>query len=632
MPQPMSCMEQEDKDSSKSVKFDIDGDHIPDSEPCCDDDPTTSNTQTLLSSTKEASSNEAAVVPEVSPCTARNYCYVCKTPQSKISRHLKKHEKGELDIAEAFSFPKKSKERKRLLEKLRNRGNYEHNQEVLRNHEGQLKLRRRPSRSKISVTTQTHVHCAYCKGMFIRKELWRHLRRCPSKTVSESEAVGKNRVLVAADISETTFCQAICAGLWKILRNMRQDEIASVVRNDFLILQLGQSLFNKHGSDSTKFEYIRAKVREMGRLLLTLRKKYSIFSFEEAVKPNHFYKIIGAVRAVAGYDEEKHSYCTPSLALKLGHSLKKIGDIILCRAIAAEDEDLIKAAERFTQLCTKQWATQVSHTALATLSKAKFNKPSTIPFTEDVQLLHKYLEDKSADAIENLKDHDSPQAYAELARVTLTQIIVFNRRRAGEVSKMTLESFKKRDQTELHSDIAASLSPFEQKLAQHFSRVEIMGKRGRKVAVLLNPEVVSATTLLSHKRDACNVHKDNPFLFGRPQCPPTSYYRGQDCIRIFAHACGAKNPDNLRSTQLRKHIATLSQILNLKNNELDQLANFLGHDIRVHRDFYRLPEATIEMAKITKLLLAMEKGTLAKFQGMSLDEIEVEGKWWYQHS
>ncbi len=619
-------MEQEDKDSSNSGKFGIDDDLIPDSEPCTDDDPTTSNTQTLPTSTKE--STETAAAPEVSSCTPRNYCYVCKTPQSKISRHLKKHEKAEPDIAEAFSFPKKSKERQRLLEKLRNKGNYEHNQEVLRNHGGQLKLKRRPARSKVAVDTKTHVHCAYCKGMFIRKELWRHLRRCPSKTVSETKAVGKSKVLVLADVAEATYCQAISAGVWKVLGNMRQDEVASVVRNDFLILQLGQSLYNKHGNDPTKFEYIRTKVREMGRLLLTLREKYSIFTFEDAVKPKNFYKIIGAVRAVAGYDEEKHSYCTPSLALKVGHSLKKIGDIILCRAIAAEDENLIKAAERFTQLCTKEWAGQVSHTALATLSKSKFNKPSTIPFTEDVQLLHKYLEEKSAGAIENLKDHESPQAYAELARVTLAQIILFNRRRAGEVSKMTLESFKKRDQTELHSDIAASLSPFEQKLAKHFSRVEIMGKRGRKVAVLLNPEVVSATTLLSDKRDTCNVHKDNPFLFGRPQCPPTSHYRGQDCIRIFARTCGAKNPDHLRSTHLRKHIATLSQILNLKNNELDQLANFLGHDIRVHRDFYRLPEATIEMAKITKLLLAMEKGTLANFQGKSLDEIEVEGKWW----
>ena len=260
------------------------------------------------------------------------------------------------------------------------------------------------------------------------------------------------------------------------------------------------------------------------------------------------------------------------------------------------------------------------------MNKAKFNKPSTIPFTQDVQRFHQYLEQKSADAVKNLTENESPQAYAELARVTLAQIIVFNRRRAGEVSKMKLESFKKRDKTELHEDMAVGLTPFERKLTRHFSRVEIMGKRGRKVALLMNPEVVTAATLLANKRDACNVHNDNPFLFGRSQCPSTSFYRGQDCIRMFASQCGAKNPEYLRSTHLRKHVATLSQILNLKNNELDQLANFLGHDIRVHRDFYRLPEATIEMAKISKLLLAMEKGTLTKFQRKSLDEIEIEGK------
>ncbi|XP_030251292.1 uncharacterized protein LOC115568284 isoform X4 [Sparus aurata] len=616
-------------ESCHGSSSDQDGEDVPiPVQPCTDDEstytPTTSHTQTLSAETAESSSTEISAAREGSSCTQKNYCYVCKKPQSKIARHLKKHEKEEPDIAEAFLLPKNSKERKRLLEKLRNRGNYEHNQEVIRNQGGTLKVKRRQGPSKISVDAKMYVHCTYCKGLFVRKELWRHSRRCPSKTVSETEANVKSKVLALADIAESTCSQAISIGVWKILGKMRQDEIASVVRNDFLILQLAQSLYNKHGSDPTKFEYMRTKVREMGRLLLTLRQKYSIFSFEDAVKPNNFYKIIGAVKTVAGYDEEKHSYSTPSLALKLGHSLKKIGDIILCRAISAEDEILIKAAERFTKLCTKEWAGQVSHTALATLSKSKFNKPSTIPFTEDVQLLHKYLEEKSAGAVENLKEHQSPQAYAELARVTLAQIILFNRRRAGEVSKMTLESFKKRDQTELHGDLAASLSPVEQKLARHFSRVEIMGKRGRKVAVLLNPEVLSAATLLAERRDTCDVDKDNPFLFGRPHCSHTSYYRGQDCMRHFAQMCGAKNPENLRSTHLRKHMATLSQILNLKNNELDQLANFLGHDIRVHRDFYRLPEATIEVAKISKLLLAFEKGTLGEFQGKSLDEIEVE--------
>ncbi|KAK3572181.1 hypothetical protein QTP86_024860 [Hemibagrus guttatus] len=61
-----------------------------------------------------------------------------------------------------------------------------------------------------------------------------------------------------------------------------------------------------------------------------------------------------------------------------------------------------------------------------------------------------------------------------------------------------------------------------------------------------------------------------------------------------------------------------------KNNELDQVADFLGHDIRVHREYYRLPEATIQLAKISKLLLAMEKGRLPDLQGKSLDDIEIE--------
>ncbi|XP_049417180.1 uncharacterized protein LOC125879377 isoform X5 [Epinephelus fuscoguttatus] len=114
--QPISCMEQEDKDASNSGRVGIDDDFIPDSEPCSDvDDPTTSNTQTLPRSTTESFSTETAAAPQVSSCTSKNYCYVCKTPQSKISRHLKKHEKVEPDIAEAFSFLRTQKRERGYL-------------------------------------------------------------------------------------------------------------------------------------------------------------------------------------------------------------------------------------------------------------------------------------------------------------------------------------------------------------------------------------------------------------------------------------------------------------------------------------------------------------------------------------
>ncbi|XP_069387984.1 uncharacterized protein [Paralichthys olivaceus] len=57
---------------------------------------------------------------------------------------------------------------------------------------------------------------------------------------------------------------------------------------------------------------------------------------------------------------------------------------------------------------------------------------------------------------------------------------------------------------------------------------------------------------------------------------------------------------------------------------MDQLANFLGHDIRIHRKFYRLPDKTLQLAKISKILLALENGRLAEFHGKNLDEITID--------
>ena len=97
------------------------------------------------------------------------------------------------------------------------------------------------------------------------------------------------------------------------------------------------------------------------------------------------------------------------------------------------------------------------------------------------------------------------------------------------------------------------------------------------------------------------------YLFACPGC--TTPYRGCDAVRKCVQLSGAEHPENIKSTQLRKHMATMSQILCLKDNELGVLATFMGHNIQVHTEFYRLPENTLQGAKIAKILLLMEKGT-----------------------
>ncbi|KAL6484015.1 hypothetical protein MHYP_G00088880 [Metynnis hypsauchen] len=56
--------------------------------------------------------------------------------------------------------------------------------------------------------------------------------------------------------------------------------------------------------------------------------------------------------------------------------------------------------------------------------------------------------------------------------------------------------------------------------------------------------------------------------------------------------------------------------MNLEDNELDQVADFPGQDIRVHREFC---QSTIQVAKISKLLMPMEKGSLDQTE----DEVDM---------
>lgn len=388
------------------------------------------------------------------------------------------------------------------------------------------------------------------------------------------------------------------------------------------ILKFGEHLFNKHWHDVTKHDYIRQKMRETGRLVLQGQKNGKLKMVSDFFVPGNFPHVIAAVKNVAGLNEETNTYKTPSLALKLGHNLKKIADVLECEAMIAGDENTIRNVKVFKQICDTKWSECISSKALRNLTEAKWNTPQLLPFTEDVKKMHQYLNIQRTECHTKLKEEPNKKHWAELAKITLCEVIIFNRRREGEVSKMTLNAFTLRDTSLTHPDVELALTDLEKKLCRHFQRIEIKGKRGRKVPILLTPDMMTSMDLLVDTRRNCEVLDENPFMFARTKA--LTHIRGSDVVRQIAQSCGAKQPEALSSTKLRKHMATMSKILNLKDNEMDNLADFLGHDIRVHREYYRLPEGTLQLAKISKVLMAMERGQLSDFKGRNLDEINID--------
>lgn len=192
---------------------------------------------------------------------------------------------------------------------------------------------------------------------------------------------------------------------------------------------------------------------------------------------------------------------------------------------------------------------------------------------------------------------------------------------------MLVESYVNRpDWSQVNNpEIMSTLSDFERQLSKRLDMVEIMGKRGRKVPVILTAEMTRSIDLLIKTRKAVGIQERNPYVFARPNRQSLQYMRAWDCLRKFSTQCEPplSNPANVTSTKLRKYIATISQVLSMEEKEVDWLARHLGHDIRVHRDFYRLHESTIEIAKVSKLLLTVDQGDTGKFAGKTLEEIEL---------
>lgn len=94
--------------------------------------------------------------------------------------------------------------------------------------------------------------------------------------------------------------------------------------------------------------------------------------------------------------------------------------------------------------------------------------------------------------------------------------------------------------------------------------------------------------MIRHREDA-GITDTNEFLFALPsQTGKVKTVNIWTIMRSFAVACGATNPSSLTGTNLRKHIASFCATKeNLKDNDIANIADFLGHHVDVHRKIYR---------------------------------------------
>lgn len=540
----------------------------------------------------------------------RDFCFFCETLVQSFARHLIRNHFLETEVQNIISLPPKSQKRKELLTSIRKKGNF------LNSNNNQKAVKTGPLKNNL-------LPCSGCLGFYSEKHLWRHRKKCTENNVGKSaKADGQNLLLkhlkVDSELRE------------KVFPRMRADHISLVAKKDPLICEFGSRYIKIH-REAHFINIASRKMRELARFLIEMRKLDSnITSLFSVLKPQNFDDIIQATKNVAKYDADKDLYGSPTYALNFGTTIKQCCEIAILHALKKKGvAEKISTAEievdlkSVIQLVTAHWKFSISAQAGNNLNINKWNRVTLIPFASDIKLLKEYLCAKGNEAASKLDIAPDEPSFKILTETIYCRVILLNRKRPGELQRMLLNTYEesmKNVNNQNYEEFSEAVSATENILMKHFKRVVIRGKRGRGVPVLFSQDVQKHIELLFKCRSSF-VPKNNPYLFGQTNSREPIY--GYKILQKYSKDCGARNPSAITSTRLRKHLATLSQIFNMNENDLEQLATFMGHTLGVHRSSYRLPDDVFQTAKIAKILLLMEQGSLSDFKGKTLDEINV---------
>lgn len=423
-------------------------------------------------------------------------CLFCSNFVIKMARHLETQHGNELEVAKILALPVNSTSRRNEFLRIIRVGDFNHNLEVLAAKKGQLILARRPNENENFKDVSKFGPCPNCLGFFQKTLLWRHKKKCESKKNGDAEIRPKMSIQGESNVIINSIILSEVQQDFRvnIIDSFSNDDVSFVCKFDSLIVKFGSVMYEKYGN--TQKEMIRQSMRQLGRLLIEIRNQNNEEStrcLKYFILPKYFDVIVNAVKKLARMEQnqnERSEFGVPSLALKIGYSLKKCGGVLRGEALRNSDDGYDKSLRNLLYLLELEWSNRISSNALATMQTRKINHTTLLPLTSDLKKLNSFIDKEIITNKNIVMEQSSKEAWLSLAQLTLTRIILFNKRRSGEVSRMRIKHYRDIDwTTENTEELQQSLTELEIKLANSLKLVQIPGKRGRIVAVLLTPQM-----------------------------------------------------------------------------------------------------------------------------------------------
>ena len=119
---------------------------------------------------------------------------------------------------------------------------------------------------------------------------------------------------------------------------------------------------------------------------------------------------------------------SPSNAIKLKYDLKRLVDMIYAYLLKNNKEGReVSDAKRFTKLMSLEWSERVTKLARTVLQQRKLSEKKELPSPEDIETLTRHLISQLT------KIELVPELFQTISRLCQTRLLIYNKRRTGEL-------------------------------------------------------------------------------------------------------------------------------------------------------------------------------------------------------
>lgn len=514
----------------------------------------------------------------------------------------------EVKAAEALEYL----DSRRAFDTLKRKGIHRHNLEKLKedNVDPSSILVERKARKEREKREQ-RVSCSTCQGFFIEEHLAKHKRRCSEAERTTKAPTGIPIELLARDGKYSEEFHTT------ILRFFHQDRSGNFCRSDEFIKGFGYHHFRRVQSKVDKSQShrktIMREMRQTANLFFCFKEvaeqdNKSVTSTLDFFDTNNFQCFMDAINVLTSREEGGQK---SGAKKNLGHLINNIIRYYKGKCIWERDEAKLKEADYFERLL-KHFAGEIFEGAQYNCVKNRqleLRRPKHLPDEEDCFKLRNY----TLDVIRALQDdfifQDNAQ-YSTLRDAVVCRLTLFNARRGGEPSRLTLKEWNDAEKG-VWIDETRNFKPADELEKALMGKYKLAYQSGKNISHMV-PNLIPNDTLKAIRkladpvvREQSGVNKLNTYLF--PSIKNSLFHvSGWKCVNNICKQADLSK--HINATQMRHRMSTIYAGLDIPEHQRQAFYRHMGHSEEINKNIYQCPLATQEITIVGKFLDTIDTG------------------------